>query len=231
MTVPGTAEFMSQSDASPLRVLKLGGSLLDLPDLPERFNQYRNTLASTGQQRLLLLVGGGVAADVVRQHNRLHDLGEHDGHWLAVRAMSFNAHCVARILGGCEIVTSLEACPAVWAKGHVAMVEPVAWLQAMELAGVTLPHRWSFTSDSIAAAIARQTQADILTLLKSTLPPAQVDAPKAARDGLVELWLAGSTPRAWRSSTYKITRGSTRLFGSSRWFPSQKKRCVMCVPF
>ena len=189
---------MTTSESSTLRVLKLGGSLLDLPDLPVQFKKYRELLTSFGPQRLLLVVGGGAAADVVREHNRLHDLGEHDGHWLAVRAMSFNAHCVARILNGseshdaddtwpgCEVVASLEACTAVWADGKVAVVEPVAWLELMEQQGRQLPRRWSFTSDSIAAAIALQTQADVLTLLKSTLPTKPLDTNAAALAGLVD---------------------------------------------
>lgn len=177
---------MKQREPSTLRVMKLGGSLLNLPDLPDRLNQYRNSLTRSGSQRLLMVVGGGAAADVVREHNRLHDLGEHDGHWLAVRAMSFNAHCVARILGGCEMVNSPQACLEVWAGGKVAMVEPVAWLQSMEHNGITIPHRWSFTSDSIACAIALQTQAAVLTLFKSAMPSGEVDPNSAAQAGLVD---------------------------------------------
>lgn len=177
---------MTATSSIPLRVIKLGGSLLDLPDLPRRFNAYRQFLANQGEQRLLLIVGGGVAADAVRHYNKLHDLGDHDGHWLAIRAMAFNAHCVARILGGCDIVTSPADCLSVWQAGKVAVVDPLFWLQAMEKKGLVIPHRWSFTSDSIAATIAVNLRASVLTLLKSTLPQQPVSIAQASALGLVD---------------------------------------------
>lgn len=187
---------MTAISSIPLRVIKLGGSLLDLPDLPDRFNQYRQWLAGQGEHRLLLVVGGGVAADTVRHYNQLYDLGDHDGHWLAIRAMAFNTHCVARILGGCEVVASAEDCDEAWQRGRVAVVDPLFWLQRMEEKGLVIPHRWSFTSDSIAAAIAVDLQACVLTLLKSTLPLQPVSIAQASATGLVD----GDFPEACRGA-------------------------------
>lgn len=188
MTEPSTsATDHAQPSKATTRVIKLGGSLLDLPDLPVRFNRYRKKIIQNNPpQQLLLIVGGGQGADQVRHYNRLFQLGDHHGHWLAIRAMAFNAHCVAHILGDSEIVETPEACREVWQAGKLAVVEPVAWLQALESQGVNLPHRWSFTSDSIAATIALQLQASVLTLLKSTLPDGLADVQKAASLGLVD---------------------------------------------
>lgn len=52
--------------------------------------------------------------------------------------------------------------------------------------GVTIPHRWSFTSDSIAAHIATRLDAAKLTLLKSTLPASPCDLAEAGRLGIVD---------------------------------------------
>lgn len=175
-----------KSSGLPVRVVKLGGSLLDLPDLPSRFDSYLKGLNSQGLQRIVLIVGGGQAADVVRQYNRQHHLGDHDGHWLAVRAMAFNAHCVARVLSRCQMVAVPDACHTAWQQGNVAVGEPVAWLQTMEEQGVVIPHRWSFTSDSIAAAIAVFMRAEGLTLLKSTLPKGPLSRVQAAATRLVD---------------------------------------------
>lgn len=177
---------MTSTPTIPLRVIKLGGSLLDLSDLPDRFNRYRQFLSEQGEQHLLLIVGGGDAADAVRHYDKQYNLGEHDGHWLAIRAMAFNAHCVARILGDCEIVTAVSDCQKVWNAGKTAVVDPLPWLQGMEKKGFTMPHRWSFTSDSIAAVIAVDLRAEVLTLLKSTLPLTPLSIAQASTAGLVD---------------------------------------------
>lgn len=155
---------MREGDA---HVVKLGGSLLDLPDLPRRFEAYR---AADLPERALLVVGGGAAADIVRRVDALHGLGEERGHWLAVRAMQLNAHLLAAVLPRVRLVDEAEACSAAWARGELAMMDPLPWLEAEERAGITIPHHWQFTSDSIAAHVACRLGAKRLTLLKSTLP-------------------------------------------------------------
>lgn len=151
-----------------IHVVKLGGSLLDLPDLPLRLRNYR---AASPHLKTLLVVGGGDAADTVRRFDRLHQLGPERGHWLAIRAMQFNAHLLASILPGCQLVKNHQLAQEAWHHGSWAVADPLLWLRAEEEYGITVPHRWSFTSDSIAAHLARRLNAHKLTLLKSTLPP------------------------------------------------------------
>jgi hypothetical protein len=55
-----------------------------------------------------------------------------------------------------------------------------------ESEGVAIPHRWTFTSDSIAAHIAARMGAGRLTLLKSTLPQSECGPACAAGLGLVD---------------------------------------------
>ncbi len=43
-------------------------------------------------------------------------------------------------------------------------------LEREDAIGVRVPHRWTFTSDSVAAHIATRVGAEKLTVLKSTLP-------------------------------------------------------------
>ena len=166
-----------------LRVIKLGGSLLDLPNLPDHFNRWRKSLPA---EHHLLITGGGEAADQVRALDRQYHLGDHHGHWLAIRAMSFNAHCIAHLLPGCQIVPTFDDCPRTWSLGKLAIIDPIPWLEDDERQGFTLPHRWSFTSDSIAAHIARTRQAQVLTLLKSTLAQQPTTPREAAVMGLVD---------------------------------------------
>src|SRR2546422_294782 len=86
-------------------VVKVGGSLLDIPDLVDRL---RGALAALATPRIILVVGGGSAAELVRQRSRLDNLGEDKSHWLAIRAMTFNSYLVEALLPNSMVITSLE---------------------------------------------------------------------------------------------------------------------------
>ncbi len=171
--------------SEPIHVVKLGGSLLDLPELigdvlPRFLDAYVTASA-------LLVIGGGRAADLVREYDRLHGLNETDGHWLAVRAMALNSHFVATSLNRpSRLVNHLRDAKRAWDQGDLAVVDPIAWLEEHEAAGFGVPHRWSFTSDSIAAHIATRVGAVRLTLLKSTSPQQPCDVAQAVAAGIVD---------------------------------------------
>ena len=69
------------------RVVKVGGSLEDLPDLPQRLAEWLTRQTECDQ---LLLAGGGRLADQVRQQDRQLHLPVETAHWLAVHAMAVN---------------------------------------------------------------------------------------------------------------------------------------------
>lgn len=166
-----------------VHVVKLGGSLLDLPDLVDRFEAWRS--ADLGP-RGLLVVGGGAAADVVRDFDKAFRLGEPASHWLAIRAMQFNAHCVAAVLANVTLVPDRAACEGTWAAKRLALLDPLEWLSREAAEGVHIPHRWTFTSDSVAAHVATRLNAARFTLLKSTLPEGIRTPTEASRAGLVD---------------------------------------------
>jgi len=168
---------------SPTHVVKLGGSLMDMPDLVERFNQWRFGALS---HQLLLVVGGGRAADVVRQWDSMHQIGEEAGHWFAIRAMQLNTHLVQAIFPSSQMVYDRPGAEAAWRVKAMAIVDPHLWLRTNEMNGLTSPHVWSFTSDSIAAHIANQLGAERLTLMKSTIDDDIDDIHTAAQVGLVD---------------------------------------------
>lgn len=121
-------------------VVKVGGSLYDLPDFRERLTLF---LASLNDE-ILIVPGGGAAADVIREWNLVHGLGEESSHWLAVRAMDLAGHFLRTLTDA-----------------RVLDVEP--FLRKHD----KLPHSWNVTSDSIAALVAQVTKASCLILLKS----------------------------------------------------------------
>ena len=170
-------------ESSPIHVIKLGGSLLDMPDLRQRFERFAT---SYSQDRLLLLVGGGRTADLVRDLDTIHGLGEESSHWLALRAMQINAHIVAAMLPNLCVVTDIDGCHAAWCANDLVLVDPLRWLQIEHDAGITIAHQWSFTSDSIAAHLAHRLMAERLTLLKSKVPDSPCRVACAVELGLVD---------------------------------------------
>jgi aspartokinase-like uncharacterized kinase len=174
------------NESTPIHVIKLGGSLLTLSDLVARFEAFcAQYLTGDG----LLVVGGGEPAETVRFFDRHVGFDETTGHWLAIRAMQFNAHLVAKALPDCTLIHTLEECHAVWTNEQLAIVDPLAWLIDEEHAGRGVPHRWQFTSDSIAAYAAKRLSASRLTLLKSTSARADCTLQYAAARQIVDAHL------------------------------------------
>ncbi|QDU34969.1 Uridylate kinase [Poriferisphaera corsica] len=176
-----------------VHVLKVGGSLLDFPQLLHVLEQF---IATTNDTNFLLVVGGARSADAVRIIDKNFGLDEQRAHWLAVRGMSLNAYLLAEILNNAILVHNINECAPVWQNNRLAIVEPIAWLEYEEIHGFPVEHCWQFTSDSISAHIAAQLNAPRLTLLKSTLPDEPLGCPEAAAAiGLVD----GKFPEAIRN--------------------------------
>lgn len=173
------------------RVVKLGGSLLTMPDLAERF---RNWLAAQPTAETLLIAGGGELADAVRETNRLQPLSDSTAHWLCIRAMQLQTEMLATSLPEAELVKSIaelrEACP----RARLAVVDPWRFVhdEDRQYSTAPLPENWDVTSDSIAARLASLTEADELVLLKSALPIAQ-ETRALAEAGYVDRYFPRAT--------------------------------------
>jgi 5-(aminomethyl)-3-furanmethanol phosphate kinase len=165
------------------RVVKLGGSLLELPDLALRL---RGWLARQAPMPTLLVVGGGRLADVVRDYDRLYHLGDEAAHWLAVQTMSLHASLLSALLPEAKLQSSFSA--SVPTEDRLLIFDPEKFLRHEEprLAGKPLARHWGVTSDSIAARLASVCQAHELVLLKSALPSAPGDLAMAAARGYVD---------------------------------------------
>ncbi len=128
-----------------LQVVKVGGSLFDLPDLGPRLRAYLACLPAGDK---LIVPGGGAAATVVRALDRDHRLGQQAAHWLALRACALNAHFLAHLLPRSSVL------PEPQHGSGLAILDPLAFLLADEGRPGCLPHHWDVTSDSVAARAA-----------------------------------------------------------------------------
>lgn len=180
-----------------LVVYKLGGSLLSCVDLAARL---RAVFEQRPDDRSLIVVGGGAAADVVRDWSCIHALSEETAHWLALRSLSLNRALVRNLLPESREVSSREAAESLWSEENRPLLLDVeaCLREAESLDQSLLPHGWDVTSDSIAAWIATRWEANELVLLKSTSLPANLTLDEASRLELVDLFfrhLANETPR------------------------------------
>ena len=131
-----------------LWVIKLGGSLLGSPALPH----WLSLLAKHGNGRVVIVPGGSVFADAVRQAQSLSGVSDGLAHELALLAMDQFGLLLAGMQPDLVTATSeLEIAERGWQ--HRAVV----WLPSqMVLADATVEQSWRVTSDSLSAWLANK---------------------------------------------------------------------------
>ena len=178
---------------TPIRVIKIGGSLLQRSNLLADLRAWHQTL--TEPMINVWIVGGGPAVEAIRNYDQFRSLSDDDAHWASIEAMDCNALSFAShvpnwqltadhndprkvaesLINGQSPATDLSPCNFI--------LQTKDWLVAndREPNSLQLPHSWDVTSDSICAWAAIQLHASELILLKSCEVP---DATVAALAGL-----------------------------------------------
>ncbi|MCP4173072.1 MAG: hypothetical protein GY758_20130 [Fuerstiella sp.] len=157
---------MSSADDSP-SILKLGGSLLSLPDVGDRVVSFvdRHCIANP-----VVVVGGGDAADLVRGWAERFQLSDRAAHDLALRAMDTNARLLPHLNRRFELIDTPwddGIRPAARRIGVLCCHSVLEKLEVRLPRTQHLPRSWDVTSDSIAAWFAVLWEAEHLYLLKS----------------------------------------------------------------
>ena len=192
-----------------LVVYKLGGSLLLLDDLAARL---RAVLNQRPDDQPLIIVGGGSAADVVREWSVTHALNEVESHWLAVRSLSLNRALVHRLLPESREVSSREDALREFDSRTPLLLDVEACLLAAERGQLCpLPKCWDVTSDSIAAWVAHDWAAEELVLLKSTGLPDEPSLGVAADRGLVDPYFSLVAPGVPRVSWCNLREAAPQI--------------------
>ena len=166
-------------------VVKVGGSLYDLPDLGPRLRHWLHSV-----NRPLLVPGGGAGAEVIRQLHATHRFGEDVADRLALQVLHVNAHVLAALLPDSDVVADTAACPAAWEQRRVPILDVQAFARMDDGRPGCLPHTWDVTSDSLAARVAAVAESGRLALLKSTALPPGISWEAAGRLGLVDPYFA-----------------------------------------
>lgn len=151
-------------------VWKLGGSLLELTDFPQRLE----TALSRSSHRPVFVIGGGPIADEVRRWDQRFGIGEKNSHDLALRAMELNERLVTTVWPRAVLVADRPAAENAWRTDRVPVLQTRTFLETEEPRNASetspvpsLPHTWDATSDTIAAWITLRLRAEGLMLVKS----------------------------------------------------------------
>ena len=160
-------------------VVKLGGSLMGTPAL----KAWLDALAKFGDGKIVIVPGGGVFADAVRDAQIKTGIDDATAHQMAVVAMDQYAMLMAGLNSDLVVASSeLEIAEC------GCQNRPVVWKPSdMVLADQDLPMSWDLTSDSLAAWLAAKLNAQHLLIVKSLSD--EIDA-NIGVDRLVEAgWL------------------------------------------
>ncbi|MES2636191.1 MAG: uridylate kinase [Pseudomonadota bacterium] len=146
----------------PIWIVKIGGSLLGSHEL----ERWLAIFAKFSDGNIIIVPGGGVFADAVRDAQKLSKISDACAHRLAVLAMDQYGLLLANmnpLLATAR--TQLEIDERTWQ--HRGIV----WLPShMVLSDDSIPQSWNVTSDSIAAWLAQKLNAQHLILVKSDKP-------------------------------------------------------------
>lgn len=140
-------------------VIKIGGRL----GRGEHLRPLCGRVAALGSRhRLLVVPGGGVFADLVRQCDAQFGLSDTAAHWMAILAMDQFGCLLADFIPESATARSFEEAEKLSEAGRVPVLLPFDLLRRTD----ALPHSWNVTADSIAAWLARMAGASTLVLLK-----------------------------------------------------------------
>ena len=152
-----------------IRVVKVGGSLFDLPDLGQRL---RDWLGCQRPAHNVLIAGGGPLVEQIRTWHADEPIEDAAAHWMCVDLLTVTAHMLHAWMPEIPLVEDdCLLCQRVGEPG-ATIFGPAPWMRHSEpgLPGTWLPSNWETTSDSIAGRLAAALLADEFVLMKSALP-------------------------------------------------------------
>jgi aspartokinase-like uncharacterized kinase len=187
---------MMTNDERPI-VVKVGGSLFDLPDLGKRLRAW---FSQFDLQKVVIVPGGGQAADAVRLFDRVQSLGDETAHWCALQAMTLNAHLLGAALSSDYAILNSPADLHYYRGLQLGrdyhLLSAADFIRGDDTQPDHLPHTWGVSSDSIAARAAVVLKAGKLILLKSVTIPSTMAWYEASQRGYVDKYFPTALAKA-----------------------------------
>jgi 5-(aminomethyl)-3-furanmethanol phosphate kinase len=174
---------MAKIKGKTMWVVKIGGSLMGSPELP----YWLSLFAKFSDGKVIIVPGGGVFADAVRDAQKISNISDATAHRLAVLAMDQYGLLLASM--NPLLATARTECEI---DERTWQHRGIVWLPSkMVLSDDSIPQKWDVTSDSLAAWLANKLGAQHLVLLKSEKTNSNELSIKAVTDnGMVDLAFA-----------------------------------------
>ena len=180
------------------RIIKIGGSMLLRDNLATAVNDW---LDAHPADQTMTIIGGGKLIDAVRELDQQHKMPPQQTHWMCVDLLTATASFAADVFGWPLIKTEQEwkemlqqgkAFPSLRMPALPTVITPaVFYNKSTSVPDTRIPHDWRTTTDSIAALMAIQVDADELVLLKSCPIDPQMSVVQLAEAGIVDEALPG----------------------------------------
>ena len=182
---------------SKVTVIKVGGSLFASSSGLGRAAVWMKEWSQNSP--CVVITGGGIWADRIRDLDRTRNLSDRVAHRLALRAMSLTSWTFAQLLDGPHFATWDELCAWQPSFATCCVFDAFQFCEEVEPRwdAPTLPIGWEVTSDSIAARLAVALNAQELILLKSALPSSH-DVIDAVAEGYVDHFFPNAAERLKR---------------------------------
>lgn len=141
-------------------VVKIGGSLA----YDGRLTDWLDQILKHTHQPIVIVPGGGPFADEVRQLQSKWQFSDLAAHQMAILTMHQFGHLLASLRPKMIIAPSVQSIRDKINQG----ISKLIWLPEIEeLNQAQIPATWEITSDSLAAWLSQQLDADHLFLIKS----------------------------------------------------------------
>lgn len=177
-----------------VRVIKLGGSLLTMPNLKQKFQKW---CLENPHPLTLIVVGGGPMVDAVRQVHLANPLSEEFAHWVCIDLLQHTARIAHQVLGNANLYETMADLQQPFSGSKVNSTTPIIAIVQMaicfdkEFPNMGLPESWDVTSDSLAAAFSIMHAAEELVVMKSCDAPSdESDLESLADVGFVDPYFA-----------------------------------------
>lgn len=185
MTSPAVASpsVTESEQPRPAVVVKIGGSLLTLPDLVPRVQRL---LAALPEHDPLIVIGGGPAADLVRNWEPQFSLGTEAAHWLALEAVGLNESLLLTVWPALRLARSQTQWTLARKEGRPALLCSLCFMKWIAQQFPQVPRDWTVTTDSIAGLASIHWRAQKLLLLKSCPLPATASLAELSQQEFVD---------------------------------------------
>ncbi|GAA5508919.1 hypothetical protein Rcae01_04388 [Novipirellula caenicola] len=197
------------------RVIKIGGSLMSRPDLPSCLPKLLDAIAAPDQPatlspetvlpetlspETLVIVGGGELVDSLRSWDQLRSLDPVKTHWQCIDLLQYTFEVISDWFPAWHRVDTAASLQQSMTQGFSTTVPNLIAVRCFYDRGNqgNLPHDWRTTSDSLAAKLCSDTDADELVLLKSCEVDPSWDRQSLISRGVIDEAFAAFDHADWK---------------------------------